>query len=533
VKRPYPFHPPLLGIYPLLSLYAANVSLISWRDILVPLFLTALGSLLLWGFLWPFLRDLQRAAAGASTIIVGFFTFDLLTDAVRMYFGEPVDIDRRAPLWLWTLLVLAAAVSLTWSRKHAPKISLFLNFVAATLCVFSIGSVLLAHWTIRNEIAKRTIDSHSPSSSVSRKPDVIYIVLDGYGRTDVFEKFYGFSDKQFIADLEREGFYVARDARTNYCQTELSLASSLNMAPVEELVEPGDDMTRIRAVLDSRIDDSRVARRFKELGYRYIAITTGFPSLSFETADVQFERDTGATLYLNALLEKTPLPTSKEFIGSQFEQRRRSITGGFKALQDLARPSSTPRFVSVHILAPHPPFVFGANGEEVRPKRTFGFWDGSHYNQRIGTDESYRSGYRAQAQYIAQLLMETLSSFVRRDESEAIILIQGDHGPKSMLDQGSLEHTEINEVFPILSAYRVPESVRKHLYPGISPMNSFRILLSTLFGEKMDKLPDRSYYSTWEKPTAFSEVTSRLSDRGESPLQESGTRRRTESTKPN
>jgi hypothetical protein len=71
----------------------------------------------------------------------------------------------------------------------------------------------------------------------------------------------------------------------------------------------------------------------------------------------------------------------------------------------------------------------------------------------------------------------------------------------------------VNEVFPILAAYRVPDDIRKSLYPSITPVNSFRIVLSALFGEDLPKLPDRSYYSTWEKPTAFTDITAELTPR--------------------
>ena len=166
-------------------------------------------------------------------------------------------------------------------------------------------------------------------------------------------------------------------------------------------------------------------------------------------------------------------------------------------------------------MAPHPPFVFGPDGEEVRPAGSFGYWDGSHFNEMEGTDEEYRAGYRGQARYISKLLLETLSSFPNGGVADPIIIIQGDHGPKSGLDQESLERTDVSEVFPILSAYRVPNDIRARLYPGVTPINSFRIFLSSLFGEGLPNLPDRSFFSTWEKPTSFTDVTDRVVRRGD------------------
>ena len=533
MKRPYPFHPPLFAVYPALSLYAANVALIDWRDVITPSLLAISGALVIWGLAWLFVRDLPRAAAGASAVILGFFTYDVLSKSWgTLFYGEIVGHHARAPIWLWLILVTALAVLLAWKSGATPKITTFLNFVGSVLLVLAIGTIATSHWGIRNEIAQRASDTPSPIRQSNRRPDVIYIILDGYGRTDVFERLYGFSDANFIHAMESNGFYVAGEARANYCQTELSLASSLNMSPVQEFIDPKGDMIRARAVLDERIDDSKVARAFKARGYRYIAITTGFPALRFDSADVRIERDSGATLYWNALLEKTPIPPNREALGSQFAQRRKFLNAGFAALQDLARPSATPRFVVMHILAPHPPFVFGSSGEEIRPAGSFGFWDGSHYNEMAGTDEQYRAGYRGQAQHIARLLLEALKAFSEKGPEGPIIIVQGDHGPKADLDQESLEKTDVNEVFPILAAYRVPDDVRAKLYRGISPINTFRIVLSTLFGGDLPNLPDRSYYSTWEKPIGLTDVTARLAPRS-AELQEKAPARRTGATGPN
>jgi hypothetical protein len=93
-----------------------------------------------------------------------------------------------------------------------------------------------------------------------------------------------------------------------------------------------------------------------------------------------------------------------------------------------------------------------------------------------------------------------------------VILIQGDHGPKGHLDQDSSAGSDLNEVFGILSAYRVPPEVRTLLYPGITPVNSFRAILDGLFGEHLPFLPDKSYFSPWTKPLSLEDVTGRLGE---------------------
>jgi hypothetical protein len=500
VKRPAAFHPPLFALHAPLALYAANVSLIPWQDTVLPMAAAAGIGLALWGALWLALRDGLRSAAAASVLIYLFSAFSL--------FG---DFTGVGPLASWAIAAVPLAVAVAWKSRINAPMAVFFNIAGTGMCALAALAIFSAHWGIRAELAKlpRPLPG-SRSDASAERPDIFYIVLDGYGRTDVFERLYGFSDSGFTHGLSKLGFYVAKDARANYCQTELSMASALNMRPVEELVSAERTAPQIRAVLDDAIDDSAVARTLKQKGYRYIALTTGFPALRFRTADVRLERDAASSLYLDALMAKTPLaPAARDQI-SQFDRRRKFLRSGFENLRQFAQPAPQPKFVVMHVLAPHPPFVFGPNGEPVRPKGGFGFYDGSHFMQMVGDVEAYREGYRGQARHIAQLTFQAIKQLVNVKGADPIILIQGDHGPKSALDQDSLERTDVTEAFPILAAYRVPDSVRPKLYPGITPINSFRLILRELWGEDFPPLPDRSHYSPWEAPLRLTDVTDRL-----------------------
>jgi hypothetical protein len=70
-----------------------------------------------------------------------------------------------------------------------------------------------------------------------------------------------------------------------------------------------------------------------------------------------------------------------------------------------------------------------------------------------------------------------------------------------------LNKTDFKECMAILNAYLVPPQTKAKLYPGISPVNSFRVILDSLYGGNFPLLPDRSYYATWDEPTKFTDVT--------------------------
>src|SRR5438552_8790363 len=91
-----------------------------------------------------------------------------------------------------------------------------------------------------------------------------------------------------------------------------------------------------------------------------------------------------------------------------------------------------------------------------------------------------------------------------------IIILQSDHGSGMGLSTQSAEHTDLRERMSILNAYYLPGPGRAALYQGISPVNSFRVVFNAYFGAGLDLLPDRSYFSTWDDPFQFIDVTDRV-----------------------
>jgi len=346
----------------------------------------------------------------------------------------------------------------------------------------------------------------------SLRPDIYYIILDGYGRSDALKRVIGFSNDWFIKGLEDRGFYVAKDARSNYCETELSLASSLNLDYLPNLVPDLKSQGENRNVLDKLIDKSGVSTYLRKVGYRYEAMTTGFPAVHPSSADLWLQDTKGISLFAGFLMADTPLP-GESGLGStsQFVSRRIMLKSAIGNMVDATRGGTQPRFFFVHILAPHPPFVFGPNGEAVKPKSmAYTIVDGNHFYQNGGTPEEYATGYRGQATYLSNLMLDAVDKILKSSKKPPVIIIQGDHGSKLKLDQELVEKTDLNECFPNLNAFFVPPQVREKLYDGITPVNSFRIVFNGLFGDQFPKLQDRSYYSGWSTPFKFIEVTDRI-----------------------
>jgi hypothetical protein len=109
---------------------------------------------------------------------------------------------------------------------------------------------------------------------------------------------------------------------------------------------------------------------------------------------------------------------------------------------------------------------------------------------------------------------ETVAEIMERSPEPPIIVLQADHGPGSMLDWDSPQDSNLRERMAIFNAYYFPDQNYEALYPGISPVNTFRVILNRFFGAEYDILDDASYYSTLNQPYVLVDVTDQLEQAG-------------------
>ncbi|HLJ54742.1 MAG TPA: hypothetical protein VKT77_06845 [Chthonomonadaceae bacterium] len=509
-----PIHTILVAVLPLLALYARNLDEMALGDFFQPACRAILIASLLCLTLLVVYRNVLKATIGTSAIVFALSSYGHVTDVVAPQLGLAVACA-------WSLLVSATLLALFRTRKPLRDTTKLLNAVAAFLLISPCWSIAAAY--ARAAQPGSHIGEHVPLVGVGHTklsarihgrataktacfPDVYYIILDAYGRADSLKVYYGLDNSTFVNALRSRGFYVADQARGNYDQTMLCLASSLNMTYLDGLARQAGPAGSIEACR-SLLDDNRVAATLSRLGYEYVFIGSGIGH-EVQTADVELNRQPVAPLSQIGpfgISTCSPLAFARP---PQYDLHRASITGVFDGLERVCeRPER--KFVFAHVLAPHPPFVFGPNGEAVYyPDLGLSSLDGSSI-VNPATRKSYMRGYSDQARYINQRTIHAIDTILARSKRPPIILVQGDHGSRMNLDWTSLEKTDVREPFSILSAYSVPDRVRRRLYPTISPVNSFRIVLSDVFGENLPLLPDRSYYSTGARPYEFTDVSAR------------------------
>jgi hypothetical protein len=405
--------------------------------------------------------------------------------------------------------VVIAAVFL---RKVKTPFSAFtilptmLAIVMLTSSVLQAGALMWLSrgrsWTaVADELILKNMQY--PIQPSANPPDIYYIVLDGYARADVLKRLYRYDNSAFVDYLVSRGFYVPEFSRSNYPQTYLSLASSLNWTYLDDIASSMGEAAKDRSPLRYLIEKSSASVLLSKAGYRVVLLPPEYWSEDGGLGVDAIELGSfGIRPFDAALLDATPL--SLWLSTYRYHVHRDNILRTFDRLGEPPSKDS-PVFVFAHIIAPHPPFVFDSDGEPLEPRSPFAINDGSQF---MGTHEEYLTGYVDQLAYVNTRVMRMVEELLAHSSTPPVIIIQGDHGPASMLDWENVSRTDMQERMGILAAYYVPPEVRAQLYDTITPVNSFRIILNGILHTKYDILPDRSYFATWSHPYQFIRVSS-------------------------
>jgi len=508
-------HPFLFAIYPVLFLYSYNVYQVSINSIVLPSIILLGVTVILFMSSSFIIRNSNKAAILVSLFLFMFMSYGRIFEKVWWWQIGSVNIGKPRYLFLaGGLLFIIITILLLRTRKELAKFTKFLNIVSALLVSFSVINITI--FKLKNlekmNIAEVTdVDLQKPVSIQDTKilPNIYYIILDGYTSADVLNEMYNYDNSEFLDYLTQKGFYIAENSHSNYCQTTLSLTSTLNLKYLDDITDQLGVDNFSREPLRKVIRYNQLFKFLKEHGYKIIAFSSGYSFTELQNADMyKFERFV-TDEFLVELMNTTPIPHILNEIKSvnEFSWHRDRI---FFTLDNIYKipPENEPYFVFAHIISPHPPFIFKANGRERKQYRQFSYKDGTHFMKLKGASQKeYVNNYIEQLQFINSKVKVTIDSLLQLStENPPVIILQADHGPGAHLDWESVEKSNVKERLSILNAYYLPDNGDSLLYKTITPVNTFRVVLNHYFGTSLELLKDESYFSTWSRPYDYKKV---------------------------
>lgn len=503
-------HPFLGAIFPVIFLYSHNIDQVWIGETILPTLFCVSSALILWVLLRLFFSDSMKA--GLITTLLIFLNFSYgrffsMTVGLELW---GVEIARHRHLVPIVAMIFAVVFYLVWrTRRNFQKLTAIMNAAAVILILIP---VVIAVYGIASEDTGKVgirIDTTEPQKPL-RCPDIYYIILDGYARADILKDLYQYDNSEFLDYLTQNGFYIANRSRANYSQTYLSLASSLNLEYLDDFADKLGLKSTYDIPLIGMIRENEVVNFLKKSGYLIVAFSSGYSGTEMRGADIYYKPSLWTlSEFQNILLSGTLVEVLPERILARtsisYTLHRKRI---LYVLDNLSyvRGKNRPVFVFAHILAPHPPFVFGEHGEPIEPGRSFSLADGSDFMNRGGDKDEYIMNYKRQLTFINNHLKETIDGILSRSPEPPIIILQADHGPGSMLDWDEPTNTNFDERMSILNTFYLPSNGHLALYQEITPVNTFRVILNYYFGTDLELLDDRSYFSSIHYPYEFMDI---------------------------
>ena len=522
------FYPFLFALYPVTSLLANNIQEIvpsqSYRSFLMILLVTVL--------MLPLLRlifnDWHRAAFLYAIIILFFFSYGHLYSVLKtLNLGSVVIGRHRYLIPIFTAVLLLAIFLLIWKKPRLERFSGIANLIALGLLLIPITGILI--YVFRSRTGRDDFNA-SPTRIMQSMtvppedelPDIYYVILDGYARQDVMLEVFDYDNSEFLESLTSRGFYIADESNTNHNYTALSLASSLNMEYAHNLglhlVQGNYPEPFVKP-----IRNSLVAQILKELGYQTIGFKSGYLPTEWIDADFFFtpiEEDLKVLrdrFTLNAfeamLLNSTAVRILFDLVNPgfwdwiqfnpefQYDVMRNVVLFSFDNAAKIPEISA-PTFTFLHVIIPHPPYMFGPNGEFINEDRPYTL----KYSPDLSYDQKSKLLYRDQAIFATKEVEELVDRILATSSTEPIIILQADHGPSPSWGEESISHLQRTA---ILNAYHLPDACDRFLYPSVTPVNTFRIIFNCVFSGEFPLLEDRIYFSKFpsEHPYSFTDIT--------------------------
>jgi len=446
----FPF---LLAFFPSWILILKNYDELIFQDILISLAIVSV-SIIIWIVIRKIIKNGNKAALITGVGVVFFFYFGYVQDALKGILVSNIPVNKTSILVPISIIIfIILTVYFIKSKNNFESIIKIANVVSITLIL-----VVCVQFII-------------PGAS-AEKPNVYHIILDEYTDNEILTKKFGYNNEKFLEFLNNNGFYMHDKLFSTFGSTVKELNVILNMEYPKKLRWVSEDY--------ESLNNNKVMSIFSNQDYSVIETNSMMRWKNFSDVDTKLCYDTNFinSEFLDQVLGKSIIRYFLEKY--QQDTRRDTVRCTFNVLNEITLKTDGPKYVFSHVYVPHPPFLFGPNGENVIPD-----------HREISGLQSWENpqGYVNQLIYATNEITVVIKNIVKNDPN-AIIIVQGDTGTLTGTDISKKTMKEIYQAHSILYAVRIPD-VEDSDY--MIPVNTYRIIFNNYFNMNYDYLEYHSY----------------------------------------
>jgi hypothetical protein len=228
-------------------------------------------------------------------------------------------------------------------------------------------------------------------------------------------EYFAFDNGPLLQSLVARGFTVAERSQSDYVSTAQVVPSMMNMLPLNDLLgESWNASDAQQRRLWQLLNTASVPAAYEAAGYTTYAVVSHAAGLDWRTADVVRESP-WLTSFESHLLGDGILRNVLPFAA----MHRAGILDSFNYLEESA--GTSPRFVFAHIMSPHDPYVFAADGGAAAPCH----WECT--NHAGPPNPVLQDRVIGQIRFLNGRLLDAVDSIIAKDPN-GIVVVFSDHG---------------------------------------------------------------------------------------------------------
>jgi len=544
----------MIGMIPIMSDFLGNRYEVSVQDLVLPVIVVMLVAIIIAFGLYRFTKRNQFGGFVATVVAAFLLTnnyenrlgsiYPILTAVVPLPKLSGAEGRIFSLIFIGLLLVFACMLGKLVSRLLERRNWSSHDLTVAGTIAVAFTFVMLAVPTTRTLINAWPQYFYKPpklqvsATAPNNKPDIYYIVMEDYANQTQLTNQFGFKNTDFSTFLSDNGYFLNPDAHQNYPYTTMSIASTLNAGYNTDLIDKFSSATSQTIVPYHRaVQYSSVVSELKSLGYSYDEIGSWYETTNHGPLADQFYLPDRRFTFFNHLnylddftegeLSQSPFWRFLEAgvgIGHytiahyQGVNQTELTSDALSTLKSLVQDPAGGRFIFAHLIIPHEPFYYNADGSL------------STNSGQDNLGEPIKQKYVNQIQYINSQIEPILSEIKKQSNGQAVVILQTDEGPQPMalndnnFDQDS-DSDEINNQdmrqwsdqdldlkYGAMVAYSIPAASQTDLENGANNVDVFRLVLDRYFGANLSILPECYYaYPNGRGHTfVYDDITARL-----------------------
>lgn len=481
-----PYFVLLLPFFFVLHGYLENFGFITIRDAAALALTYCIFTICVFVLSWLLFRNINKAAVMTTAWMAVYLFFGAFFDFLKL--NSPVRL-----LWKYSFLIpmififlLLLFIYLLKVKRKFYRLTLFLNVL---LFIYIIVDIFLGLWKVIDPpSSKLAVYDFARRNQVKipdtcAKPDIYFLLFDEYASSISLKERYNF-ENDIDTFFTNKGFSIQSKSISNYNFTPFSMAATFNMSYLEWLHANTDVRRQDYLQCNPEIRENELIRLLGTNGYELLNLSmfdlAGHPSrvkqsflpvkgkmIAEGTLFPRLYRDFEWFFLKNKILSKL---LKRDYVFRQIANNNLFLQ---EVMAHSTRKRKQPVFLYAHLYLPHGPFFFDEHG------------------RRQTTTSGVRSpqAYLKYVRYTNKRIREVVQTILNNTNGQAVIIILSDHGFRM----------STNERHPIwafqnMNAVYFPKRNYQLFYDSISNVNQFRVVLNSLFAQKLPMLKDSTIY---------------------------------------